>query len=486
MNRNLYADDCLNVLNNPEVLPDGSVDLIYLDPPFNSNSRYNLPFKGKDKNLKPVEVFTDTWEWSDQEDATLATFLRNPQQRHLGNLIEYALTITGGRSRKNNLGAYLVNMATRLIAMKRVLSDKGSIFLHCDPTAGHYLKLILDGIYGRNSFRNEIVWCYTGPGSPKMRQFNRKHDTVFWYSFGDSWTFNKDEVRLPHKDGGPHAGGFKGASIKPDDPSYGEKGEVPETWWIDIAIAPRSSIEYLGYPTQKPIALLERIILAASNKGDLVLDPFCGCGTAMHASELLKRRWIGIDISKFSTGLVRERLLSRIPTLEKSAIKQFGTPTSVEEARALAELDRFDFEKWVCGFIGAHGMFHDPGDRGPDSGVDGVIEFYPIRIGEPAKPEYAIVQVKSGEVTPDAVGRLYATVKRLDATAGILVCFARQMRTVENNRNRDQFEDSLDAYPVIQGFSIEDMLSGKNLRLPPFAPRRKGEAPGSSGLFFQK
>lgn len=484
MNRTLFADDCLNVLNDTEALPDECVDLIYLDPPFNSNSTYNLPFKGKDKTLRPVEAFKDTWKWGDKEEALLESFKRRPQKRHMANLVEYALEIAGGRAKKNNLGAYLVNMAARLEPMKRVLKSTGSIYLHCDPTASHYLKSLMDGIFGHENFHNELVWCYSWPRNTKT-YYARTHDVLLFYSKGDDWTFNSDEVRQPYSDSSFGRDEYAAYASQFDEVKLDERGKLPQDW-IELSPIRPNAKERLGYPTQKPLSLLQHIIKASSNEGDLVLDPFCGCGTTMHAAELLKRRWIGIDVSSFATGLVRERILSWIPTLDESKVKVFGTPSTAEDALKLAQMDRFEFEKWVCGYIGAHGMYHDPGDKGPDAGVDGVIEFYPINIGEVSRPEYAIVQVKSGHVTPDAVGRLYATVKKHGVKAGVLVCFDSYMRTVENNRNREQFSDSLGAYPVIQGMSIEDMLAGKKLNLPPFIPRSGGSAPVAMDFFQLK
>jgi len=485
MNRILYADDCLNVLNDPDKLPDESVDLIYLDPPFNSNSSYNLPFKGKDKSLKPVEAFTDTWTWTQKDDENFRQLELHPQTRPLATVVKFAQDIEqmfgGGRRRKSSLAAYLLNMALRLRAMRRVLKETGSIYLHCDATAGHYLKLLMDTIYRKENARNEIVWCYHGPGSPRMRQFNRKHDTIFWYNKGKKWTFNREAVRIPYKDGKPHTGGFthksgdKAGTNMNAEVANSYTGKIPEDWWY-FAIAARSKREYVGYPTQKPLALLERIIKASSNPDDIVLDPFCGCGTTMHAAEKLGRRWVGIDISPFSTGLIRERIVDNFELLSKGDITVYGVPHSVADARELASRDKFEFEKWVCGHIGAAGMFHEPGTRGADGGVDGLLEIYPIRVGQRAKAEYAVVQVKGGHVSADAVRALYATVKRFELRAGILVCFGEQMGTVNNQRSRETFADSLGTYPVIQGYSVADLLRDKPLALPMYGARRRGAA----------
>lgn len=202
--------------------------------------------------------------------------------------------------------------------MRRLLKPRGSIYLHCDPTASHYLKLLMDSLYGGRNIRNEIVWCYTGPGSPNMRQFNRKHDTIFWYSKSRSeWTFNADAVRIRH-DGKTTANfkqGLRGSGFVADTYDLAKGGKVPESWWaqkqgngLAIAIAARQKSQYVHYPTQKPLALVARIINASSHPGDTVLDPFCGCATACIAAENAGREWVGIDISPKAAELVERRM----------------------------------------------------------------------------------------------------------------------------------------------------------------------------------
>ena len=224
--------------------------------------------------------------------------------------------------------SYLIYMAVRLLEMRRLLKPTGSIYLHCDPTMSAYLKLLMDAILGRANYRNEIVWCYTGPGSPKMRQFNRKHDTIHWYSKGKKWTFNRDKVRISHKALNTN---LKGAAIgSPLTPELKEahlaKGKVPETWWPDFSPVGRLKNERVGYPTQKPISLLRRIIEASSNPGDMVLDPFAGCATACIAAEDLQRQWVGIDISPKAAELVRYRMGKELALMFQNVVERVDIP----------------------------------------------------------------------------------------------------------------------------------------------------------------
>jgi len=466
VNRILYADDCLNVLTDERALPSGSVDLIYLDPPFNSRSDYNLSFKGKDKSARPVAAFKDTWEWGEGERNALAAFEDDPATRQIARMIEVARHVDGPGP-KRGLGAYLTNMAQRLIPMKRVLKPTGSIYLHCDPTASHYLKMLMDLIFGRANFRNEIVWHYKTGGVSK-RWFGRKHDTIFLYSKTDNYVFNP----LAEKSYLSHRYGFRNMEILEDDGGFYRMARMRDVW--DIPALRGNQLESMGYPTQKPIALLERVVAASSNEGDVVLDPFCGCGTSLHVAHRMKRRWIGIDISRFAIGLIHGRLLSHFTDLP--SIRMLGVPETLRDARELAARDRFEFEKWACGHVGAEGLFHEPGTKGADGGVDGVLRFHPLQRGQGASPDapaFAIVRVEGGHVTPDAVRALDGTVGRFDAQAGVIVCFRDQMATVEGNRTRDTFDTATGPYPRVQGLAVEDMLQGKRPDLPNL-PKRAG------------
>lgn len=283
----LFSGDNLDALRRH--VGDGSVDLCYIDPPFYSQREYG--------------AFTDVWAW----DAEAA---RGYEEMRGWKVVELLRGVLG----EGGLLAYLVSLTRRIVEIHRVLKSTGSLFLHCDPTAGHYLKVILDAVFGPGGggFRNEIVWCYTGPGSPGMKQFMRKHDTIFWFSKGPKWTFNADAVRTAHAaktrgnyKAGLAGSGFGGAGRR----AIHAGGKVPEDWW-PLAIAPRGK-EYRGYPTQKPEALLRRIILAASHEGDVVLDAYCGGGTSLAAAQELGRRWIGMDINPQALRLARQRLAEK-------------------------------------------------------------------------------------------------------------------------------------------------------------------------------
>ena len=257
-----------------------------------------------------------------------------------------------------------------------------------------------------------------------------------------------------------------------------KRGKVLEDWWVDIAVAVRSPIERLGYPTQKPLKLLERIIKASSNEGDVVLDPFCGCGTTVHAAENLNRQWVGIDISRFSIDLMKERITENFRALPDGAIRVVGMLETLNDARRLAEEDRFEFEKWVCGRIGVQSMGRRKrpiGSKGPDGGVDGELQMIVVRDGK-ASEEYAVVQIKSGKVTPDAVKALSQTVEDFGASAGVMVCFEDQMGTVNNQRSEKMWSDQLGTYPYIQGLSIEALLRDEKPNLPSRLGRTRGRS----------
>ncbi|GHT25651.1 hypothetical protein FACS18942_01240 [Planctomycetales bacterium] len=291
----LYTNDNLYVLSG---LNSGLVDLIYLDPPFNSKRTYSAPVGSKAAGAS----FKDMWTWKDVDEYYLDTLAAN-----FPALARYIASV--GKISGKAMMAYLTYMAQRVIEMYRVLKDTGSLYLHCDPTASHYLKLLLDSIFGKQGFRNEIIWCYRGGGSPK-NDFGRRHDIIFRYAKSNKLVFNADAVRVPYQ--------AEGINRK-DDAMWGKHkgtervykphplGKIPEDWWrIDVLNANDS--ERTGYPTQKPLAILHRVIKASSKEDDIVLDPFCGCATTCVAAQQLGRKWIGIDIEKQAASVLVERL----------------------------------------------------------------------------------------------------------------------------------------------------------------------------------
>ena len=276
-------------------MDDASIDLIYLDPPYNSNKDRAAPIG----SAAAGAAFKDTWSRSDMDDAWAGEIAdRNPAV--------YAACQAARMTHGDSMYSYLCMMAPRLLEMRRVLKDTGSIYLHCDWYADSYLRLLLDAIFGKDNLRNEIVWCYTGPANVR-KQYPRKHDTLLFYSASEKTVFNRDAVRIPYKHLANGAG-FGKAADKKRLADLRKAGKVPESWWINVHPCTRGSKERTGYDTQKPLALLRRIILASSNPGDLVLDPFCGCATACVAADMLGREWIGIDLSEAAVKLVKHRL----------------------------------------------------------------------------------------------------------------------------------------------------------------------------------
>ncbi|MFM6368758.1 MAG: DNA-methyltransferase, partial [Dolichospermum sp.] len=316
----LYYGDNLEVLRR--YIKDESVDLCYIDPPFNSKRNYNQIYNNIGAEDKAqAQAFIDTWEWDDHAIHGINEILIN----YHGLFTQQCIALITGLSNvlgKGSLLAYLVSMTLRITEIHRVLKPTGSFYLHCDPTASHYLKLILDAVFCSQGgeFRNEIVWCYRGAGYPK-KDFGRRHDLIFRYSKGKEFTFNLDSVREEYaettKERFRHHIGNKRGKKDFGQQSLNPLGKQPDDWWEIQPIAP-SAKERLGYPTQKPEALLERIIKASSNENDIVLDAYCGCGTTVAVCQKLDRQWIGIDITYQSISLILKRLEDSFPGVLKT------------------------------------------------------------------------------------------------------------------------------------------------------------------------
>jgi len=479
MSNALYFGDNLDVLR--ESIKDESVDLIYLDPPFNSNATYNVLFKtpkGHQSDAQ-IEAFEDTWHWGEQAEQEFAQLLHQPNT-DVSEMMQALRRFLG----ENDMMAYLTMMANRLLELRRVLVPTGSLYLHCDPTASHYLKIVLDGVFGRKNFRNEIVWHYN-TGGKGQATFLRKHDTIFWYSCSDEYVFNRKDIALPRQAGTAHLrhGVDENGREYYEDFSprksgkqyrwYLDEGVTPMDVWTDIqAINPMAG-ERLGYPTQKPIALLERIIKASSNAGGTVLDPFCGCGTAVHAAEKLKRQWIGIDVTHLAVSLIEKRMRDAFPGI---GFEVHGTPTDLEGARNLAERDKHQFQLWACSIIGAQA--YKGGKKGADTGIDGLIYFQ----DDDKLPKKIVVSVKGGENVGVAMIRDFGhVIEREKAAMGLFVTLTDPTRNMVTEGVGTGYYTSTHTgtkYPKLQVLTIEGLLSG--------AERAKYPQLDAGGLTFKR
>jgi len=505
----LYYGDNLEILR--KYIPDNSIDLVYLDPPFNSKKDYNILFKenGGVESEAQIKAFTDTWQWGPTAQNTYHDIVTNGPLK-VGRLIGALHDAIG----QNDVMAYLVMMTTRLIELHRVLKPTGSLYLHCDPTASHYVKLVLDQIFGPANFRNEIVWRRTNAKSLAFTRLASNHDIILRYSKSDKWLWNPqymehdpDYVRNFYRYVEPETGRryqladltnpnknrpnltyeFMGMTrvwrwTKERMQEAYEKGVVVQTksgavprlkryldeqegtliddLWDDIMPIQSQASERLGYETQKPLPLLERIIKASSNEGDVVLDPFCGCGTALVAAQKLNRRWIGIDITHLAITLMRNRLRDSFPGIQFEVI---GEPADLASAKALARQDRYQFQWWALGLIKARPLGEKK--KGADKGIDGVVQFIDDPTG---KPKRAVVQVKSGHVGVNAVRELKAVAAK-DAL-GIFITLEPPTGPMQTEAVSAGFYHSPGwnkDYPKIQILTIEELLHGKIVDMPP-------------------
>lgn len=417
----LYYGDNLEVLRR--YIKDESVDLCYIDPPFNSKRNYNQIYNNIGAEDKAqAQAFIDTWEWDDHAIHGINEIVIN----YHGLFTQQCIALITGLSNvlgKGSLLAYLVSMTLRITEIHRVLKPTGSFYLHCDPTASHYLKLILDAVFcsQRGEFRNEIVWCYRGAGYPK-KDFGRRHDLIFRYSKGKEFTFNLDSVREEYaettKERFRHHIGNKRGKKDFGQQSLNPLGKQPDDWWEIQPIAP-SAKERLGYPTQKPESLLEKIIKASSKENDIVLDAYCGCGTTVAVCQKLDRQWIGIDITYQSISLILKRLEDSFPGVLKT-IKLHGIPKDIESARALAnktdDRTRKEFEKWaILTYTNNKAVIN--AKKGADKGIDGIVYFQ----GDKNDPEKIIFQVKSGKVKSGDIRDLLGTMTLESASLAIFI-----------------------------------------------------------------
>lgn len=464
----LWFGDCLRVLTDARAVEPGSVDLIYLDPPFNSKRDYNIVHESGTQET----IFGDTWAWGDEQEVGLSYMQGNNAE--VSRMVHRLLDFT---EPMKPLQAYLAFMAARLLACRDVLKPTGSIYLHCDPTASHYLKLLMDAIFGHIRFRNEVIWCYSWPRNV-TKQYARTHDTILFYSNGSNWKFNPDQIRQPYSESSQGRDEYAAnASQFGDQVLLDERGKLPQDW-IEIPPIRPNAKERLGYPTQKPLALLDHIIRASSDEGDLVLDPFCGCGTAAVSAMNLGRRFIGVDVAPKAVELMRWRV-REFCGLEPVV---HGLPYDFESAKALARPDRSDlyrasrdFERWAVERIyGAQSNVKQTGDRG----LDGTAHVDLPGVSARSRPLFGF-QVKGGANVgrPDAD----AFAGALDAAgceAGLLIVLeqsrAESIRRAIGRQTIVQIGEW--SGPKIGVWSIESYFAGIEPDIPPFVGRGETEA----------
>ena len=436
----LYFGDCLDVMR--EYIKDESVDLVYLDPPFNSKRIYNA-FIGGAQWI----AFHDTWRWHEAID----DFDEVVRDQSFAQTLEGLRRILGEGSKL----AYLSYMANRLRECYRVLKSTGSIYLHCDPTMSHYLKILMDGIFEERNFRNEIVWRIGWVSGYKSQKkgWIRNHDILLYYLKSPKATsyFNKEYILYTHD------------YVRRDGKRPTGKGIAIEDTWncssadiLDSMMIKSFSTEKLGYPTQKPLALLERIIRASSHEGDVVLDPFCGCGTTIHAAQNLGRYWIGIDVCVNACKVIEERIRGHFDSLW-SDVRFIGLPMDIEQARRLAGMDKFHFETWAASLV--DGMEANKKQR-RDRGIDGR-----GRIGM-KRGEYidVVSQVKGGHAEPKDIQAFNGARQQVEADMGIFTCF--EEKVTVGMRDAAACTGRFKGVPVIQIYTIEDFFAGRKPMIP--------------------
>jgi site-specific DNA-methyltransferase (adenine-specific) len=512
----LYYGDNLAVLRDS--IASESVDLVYLDPPFNSNASYNVLFKSPAgvESEAQIEAFEDTWHWGPEAEDAFDEVMQSGNT-DAADLLRAMRSFLGD----NDMMAYLAMMAVRLLELHRVLRPTGSIYLHCDPTASHYLKILLDGIFGATNFQNEITWKRRVGFSSAVhesRRFGVCTDIILFFAKSDETQFNpqynrddpeyqqyiderftsidengrrfqptslvnpapRPNLRYEYKGYQPPPNGWmisrekmerwdkEGRIYFPKDKtgrlrrkSYVDelRGMPIQNLWLDIPEINSRADERLGYPTQKPVALLERIISASSNPGDVILDPFCGCGTAVHAAQKLGRQWVGIDITHLAVSLIERRLKDAFPGI---AYEVHGTPKDIDGARDLALRDKYQFQWWAVSLIDAQP--YGGKKKGADSGIDGLIYFR----SDAKTTERVIVSVKGGEhVGVPMIRDLKGVLDREKAPIGVFLTLAAPTHPmIAEAASTGFYELGGRKYPRLQLITIEDALKGEKPAIP--------------------
>jgi DNA modification methylase len=541
----LFYGDNLDVLRRH--VERESVDLVYLDPPFNSSATYNVLFAEQDgsQSAAQIKAFGDTWHW---DQAAAAAYQETVEEGgEVSRTMQAFRTILGD----SNMLAYLSMMAPRLVALHCAMKSTASLYLHCDPTASHYLKLLLDSVLGPRCFRSELVWKRSSAHSDTKqgrRIHGHIHDVIFFYTKCDEWTWNPIytpyddayiESKYRHveegtsrryrlsdltaaKPGGdtsyewhgrrPYKGRYWAYSREKMDQFHAEgrirfpskPDGVPELkryldeqpgiplqdLWTDLDPINAKAAERLGYPTQKPESLLERIIESSSNKGDVILDPFCGCGTAIAVAEKLSRRWIGIDVTYLATHLIKSRLVDAFG--ESIDFSVVGEPTTIEDASKLAREDPHQFEAWALGLVGARSSAKK---KGADQGIDGRLLFHEKYGG---KTRQVVISVKSGRMSVPHVRDLRGVVEREDAEIGLLISMREPTQPMRREaasagfyRSGSEGVGSWGKHPKLQLLTVRELLEGKRIDMPPLtgnltfrrAPRSERRRPTTEPLF---
>ncbi len=468
----LYYGDNLDILRR--YVKDETIDLVYLDPPFKSNQNYNVLFKEQNgsRASAQVEVFKDTWQWDLQSSRYFVEIVESGGK--VSQVMQAFRTFLG----ECDMLAYLSMMAPRLIELRRVLKPSGSIYLHCDQTASAHLRLLMDAVFDPRNLQNEIIWGYRTGGVSK-RRFARKHDTILFYGKSDLPKFSPMKERIYYDK--PFF-----TTEQDDDGRFFADVYIRDVW-DDVKPVINVSAERLEYPTQKPEALLERIIEASSNEGDTVLDPFCGCGTTVAVAHRLKRRWIGIDITHLATTLIKHRLQTAFgiqgsPVLD---IEVIGEPKDLSGANELAKTKPYQFQWWSLGLVGARPVEQK---KGADRGIDGRLYFHDEADSKKAKTKQIIFSVKAGHTGVSHIRDLRGVIERENAQIGVLISMEQPTKQMRTEAASAGFYKSSwgTKHPVLQILTIEDLLSGKSVDCPPLsqvdvtfkkAPRAK-ENPG--------
>ena len=536
----LYYGDNLDVLRLH--VADESVDLVYLDPPFNSNANYNVLFAERDgtQAAAQIKAFEDTWRWDEGAARAYEDVVE------VGGRVSQAMQAFRTFLGESDMLAYLSMMAPRLVELRRVLKTTGSIYLHCDPTASAYLRLLMDAVFGPASFTNEIIWRRYGVHNDfgqGSHHFGRVHDVLLFYAKEPPATWNqvftpldpayvKQTYRMVEPETGrrfattPLTGPGGAAKGNPVFEWHGHtrawrysaenmerldregrlyysrtgyarqklyldesKGVAVQDMWSDIPSLSGAHVERLGYPTQKPEALLTRIIVASSHEGDTVLDPFCGCGATVAAAQALGRQWIGIDVTHLAITLIRHRLKDACVDGIEETYRVVGEPVSVPDAEALALADPFQFQCWALGLVGARPVGEVK--KGADRGVDGRVYFHD---GDGGETKQIVISVKAGKLHAHYVRDLRGVLERERAALGVLLTFNAPTKAMRTEAASAGFYDSPwgGQHPRVQILTVGELLAGKKLDAPPSrqtsltykrAPKARKKAETQPGMF---